>query len=153
MKSCKPLASLLLFSWQTIQWYIYILVLQVQTFTAKTHYATYTGMNPSHHIPLVRRKFNLNCFYPKASALWNKHSSRCFPNQYNVNLFKFQVNHYLSYVSTWSALLVSSSYIHATTHYLEWLLGLTFGDKLWYSFCRLFIVDYLTDSLAGNFID
>lgn len=60
-------------------------------------------------IPLVRQKFHSNSFFPGMTNLWNRLLRWCFPEHYNLYLFKCQINPYQILTSsfhnpTWKAL-------------------------------------------------
>lgn len=74
-------------------------ILVVQTFTDKTHYAMYTEANhpPSLHIPLLM--FHLDSFFSRSAALQKRPVRGDFSSHYNLNLFNFNFNRYLFYIS------------------------------------------------------
>lgn len=66
----------------------------------QTSHNVYTEVNHSHYlyIPLLSRKLHLDSFFPRVVVLRNRFPTRYFYGHYNLNLFKFTVNHYVSYI-------------------------------------------------------
>lgn len=62
-------------------------------------------------ILFVRRKSHSECFFARGSVSWNRFPHRCFPNCYNLNLFKSEVNH-SSCISSYTAFTPISFYRH-----------------------------------------
>lgn len=50
----------------------------------------YTGSNTPHsfRIPIGRRKFYSDIFFPRTNTSWHRHPRWCFPDHYDFNLFK-----------------------------------------------------------------
>lgn len=46
-------------------------------------------------VPLCKKAFYSNSFFPRTSVLWNSLPSYCFPDVYNLNVFKSRVNRFL----------------------------------------------------------
>lgn len=72
-KRRKSFATLTLFPWKIFWWVAALLVLSVQTFTAKARHDTHTG---SYHprslrILLEKRSFLSHGSFPKIATLWN----------------------------------------------------------------------------------
>lgn len=57
----------------------------------------------SHRVPLVRRKYDSERFFPRGPNLWNKLPKWWFPKHYNINVFKSSVNCNLLFVFLQSA--------------------------------------------------
>lgn len=69
----------------------------VQAFTVQNNHAICTGEYYPHSlfIPLVKRKFCLDDFFPRTTTFWNRLPRGYFPDHNNLNLFKSQVNYYI----------------------------------------------------------
>lgn len=96
----------------------YVLVIPVQTFTARTHYAIYTGFNHSHPLYSIGKKEIPLIFFLIAITLWNRLLKGWFPDRYNHNLLGklISVLHIL-------IICTSSSYTHSTSfsNLLTWV--------------------------------
>ena len=77
---------------------LHSLVPPLRTFSARTRFATSTETNHPFFLntPPLRRKFHAESFFPRTTSLWNKLPRDCFPNGYNLKLFKSKVNKHLS---------------------------------------------------------
>ena len=71
-----------------------LLVPDTHIFTHETRLATSTHSNHL-HITNPRRDFHRNTFIPRSARLWNSLPSHCFPNTYNLQSFKSNVNKHL----------------------------------------------------------
>ena len=47
-------------------------------------------------IPKVKSKFHSQSFFPRTAVIWNSLPKSCFPDIYNLRLFKSKVNKFLS---------------------------------------------------------
>lgn len=88
---------------------IHLLVLPVQTFTARIRHVTFTGSNHTHciRIEFVRNKFHTDSFLLRIATLLNRLPRGCFSDPYNLNHFKSTFNCYSSLISS-SAKLAST---------------------------------------------
>lgn len=63
----------------------------------------------NHPHSLLRRMFNSDGFFVRVIALWNRLPIEGFPKKHNLNPFKSGVKYYLSYISTKSVLVNTTS--------------------------------------------
>ena len=46
-------------------------------------------------VPSCHKKFYVTSFFPRTSVMWNSLPISCFPDSYNLNVFKSRVNKFL----------------------------------------------------------
>ena len=74
---------------------LHSLVPALRSFPVRTRFAV--TAHPYHvDVPSSRTMFHANSFFPRTAAIWNSLPLYCFPENYNLGLFKSKVNKYLS---------------------------------------------------------
>ena len=74
------------------------LVPPLKVFVRDTRLASFTQRNHPHtlEVPVARKEFHANSFFPRTVALWNKLPADCFPANFNMDFFKRKINHHLA---------------------------------------------------------
>ena len=69
-----------------------------KVFVRDTRLASFTQRNHPHtlEVPVARKEFHANSFFPRTVALWNKLPADCFPANFNMDFFKRKINHHLA---------------------------------------------------------
>ena len=74
------------------------LVPPLKVFVRDTRLASFTQRNHPHtlEVPVARKEFHANSFFPRTVALWNKLPVDCFPANFNMDFFKRKINRHLA---------------------------------------------------------
>ena len=74
---------------------LHSLVPPLRVFKRNTRFAKEKDSHPYFlALPMVKHKFHATSFLPRTAAMWNALSLACFPPNYNLDLFKANVNRF-----------------------------------------------------------
>ena len=73
------------------------MVPHLKTFGRSTRYSSRVQENHPHflHVDGIFPKYHMNSFFPRTTSLWNTLPAQCFPDDYNLQKFKENVNTFL----------------------------------------------------------
>lgn len=101
--------------------------------TFKTRFVTPTRLIHHHCliIPLVRSMFHADRIFPRISTLGNRIPCGCFPEHFNINIFKSRIN--ISFISWYFFTRyfhhLRSYHAHSVNLYLERVLCIVIGEN------------------------